>query len=154
TIFILAPSRRQSATRASNRFRSIGGLARQEGALQAHGFGCENLVGEGAPASKGESMSRIVYVNGEYVPEEQGNVSIFDSGFRLADGVYEGTAVAHGRLIDYAPHMERRPRALAETSMAWPCSRAELRRMHEELISRNRLDQGWVYMQVTRGAAD
>ena len=99
-------------------------------------------------------MSRIVYVNGKYVPEEQGNVSIFDRGFLFADGVYEVTAIVHGRLIDYDPHMERLARSLAEISMAWPCSKAELRRMHEELISRNRLDQGWVYMQVTRGAAD
>ena len=99
-------------------------------------------------------MSRIVYVNGKYVPEEQGNVSIFDRGFLFADGVYEVTAIVHGRLIDYDPHMERLARSLAEISMAWPCSKADVRRMHEELISRNRLDQGWVYMQVTRGAAD
>jgi D-alanine transaminase len=99
-------------------------------------------------------MSRIVYVNGEYVPEEQGKISIFDRGFLFADGVYEVTAVIHGRLIDYDPHVERLDRSLNEIRMAWPCSKAELREMHEELVRRNRLDQGWVYMQVTRGAAD
>jgi D-alanine transaminase len=99
-------------------------------------------------------MSRIVFVNGEYVPEEQGKVSIFDRGFLFADGVYEVTAVIHGQLIDYEPHMERLERSLGEIRMAWPCSKAELRQMHEELIKRNKLDQGWIYMQVTRGSAD
>ena len=74
-------------------------------------------------------MSRIVYVNGKYVPEEQGNVSIFDRGFLFADGVYEVTAIVHGKLIDYDPHMERLARSLAEISMAWPCSKADVRRM-------------------------
>jgi D-alanine transaminase len=99
-------------------------------------------------------MSRIVYVNGEFLPEEQGKISIFDRAFLFADGVYEVTAVIHGKLIDYEPHMERLDRSLNEIRMAWPCSRAELRQMHEDLIKRNRLDQGWIYMQVTRGAAD
>jgi D-alanine transaminase len=99
-------------------------------------------------------MSRIVYVNGEYVPEDEGKISIFDRGFLFADGVYEVTAVIRGKLIDYDPHMERLDRSLREIRMAWPCSKAELRAMHEELVRRNRLDQGWIYMQVTRGAAD
>ena len=99
-------------------------------------------------------MSRIVYVNGDYVPEEQGKVSIFDRGFLFGDGVYEVTAVIGGKLVDYDPHMERLDRSLKEIRMAWPCTKAELRAMHEELIRRNRLDQGLIYMQVTRGAAD
>ena len=99
-------------------------------------------------------MSRIVYVNGDYVPEEQGKVSIFDRGFLFADGVYEVTAVIGGKLVDYDPHMERLERSLTEIQMAWPCSKAELRAMHDELIKRNKLDQGLIYMQVTRGAAD
>jgi D-alanine transaminase len=99
-------------------------------------------------------MSRIVYVNGDYVLEEQGKVSIFDRGFLFADGVYEVTAVIGGKLVDYDPHMERLDRSLKEIRMAWPCTKAELRAMHEELIRRNRLDQGLIYMQVTRGAAD
>jgi D-alanine transaminase len=99
-------------------------------------------------------MSRTVYVNGQFLPEEQGQISIFDRGFLFADGVYEVTAVIHGRLIDYEPHIERLERSLSEIRMAWPCSKTELRAVHEELIRRNALDQGWVYMQVTRGAAD
>ncbi len=99
-------------------------------------------------------MSRIVYVNGSYVPESEGKVSIFDRGFLFADGIYEVTAVINGKLVDYEPHAERLERSLNEISMAWPCSKAELRQMHEELIKRNKLDEGIIYIQVTRGSAD
>ena len=99
-------------------------------------------------------MSRIVYVNGEYVPEEQGKVSIFDRGFLFGDGVYEVTAVIGGKLVDYDPHMDRLDRSLREIRMAWPCTKPALRAMHEELVRRNSLDQGLIYIQVTRGAAD
>jgi D-alanine transaminase len=64
------------------------------------------------------------------------------------------TPVIGGKLVDYEPHIERLDRSLKEIAMAWPCSKAELRRMHEELITRNKLDEGIIYMQVTRGAAD
>lgn len=99
-------------------------------------------------------MSRIVYVNGDYVPEEQGKVSIFDRGFLFADGIYEVTAVLGGKLVDYGPHMERLERSLREIRMDWPCSKDELKAMHVELVKRNNLAEGIVYMQVTRGAAD
>ena len=99
-------------------------------------------------------MSRIVYVNGQYVPEDQGKVSIFDRGFLFADGVYEVTAIVNGRLVDYEPHMERLDRSLAEIRMDWPCTRPELRAVHDELMKRNTLANGWVYMQITRGSAD
>ncbi|HKQ95978.1 MAG TPA: D-amino-acid transaminase [Aestuariivirgaceae bacterium] len=98
--------------------------------------------------------ARIVYVNGDYLPEAEGKVSIFDRGFLFADGVYEVTAVVGGKLIDYAPHMERLERSLREIAMAWPCTKSELRTVHEELIRRNAVKQGWVYMQITRGVAD
>ena len=99
-------------------------------------------------------MGRIVYVNGEYLPEEDGKISIFDRGFLFADGVYGVTAVVNSRLIDYAPHLERLARSLCELKMEWPCTESELRAMHEELIARNGITEGWVYMQITRGAAD
>lgn len=99
-------------------------------------------------------MVRTVYVNGEYLPETEGKISIFDRGFLFADGVYEVSAVVNGRLVDYAAHMERLGRSLKELRMGWPCSREDLDRMHEELIRRNGLKEGIVYMQVTRGAAD
>ncbi|CAN5472467.1 D-amino-acid transaminase [soil metagenome] len=99
-------------------------------------------------------MSRTVYVNGAYVPEEDAKISVFDRGFLFADGVYEVTAVLGGKLLDYAPHMERLDRSLGEIRMAWPCSRDELHAVHETLVERNALKEGLVYMQVTRGTAD
>jgi D-alanine transaminase len=99
-------------------------------------------------------MLRTVYVNGEYLPETEGKISIFDRGFLFADGVYEVSAVVNGKLVDYEAHMERLGRSLKELRMGWPCTRAELDQMHRELISRNTLSEGIIYMQVTRGAAD
>jgi D-alanine transaminase len=101
-----------------------------------------------------EPMTRIVYVNGEFVPEHEGKVSIFDRGFLFADGVYEVTPVVNRKLVDYDAHAERLDRSLGEIQMAWPCSKAELRTMHEALIAKNDLAEGFIYMQVTRGAAD
>jgi D-alanine transaminase len=100
------------------------------------------------------AVSRIVYVNGAYLLEDEAKISIFDRGFLFADGVYEVTAVISGHFVDYDPHIERLERSLAELRMAWPCGKDELRAMHKELVRRNKLDQGWVYMQITRGAAD
>ena len=66
-------------------------------------------------------MVRTVYVNGEYLPETEGKISIFDRGFLFADGVYEVSAVVNGRLVDYPAHMERLGRSLKELRMDWPC---------------------------------
>ncbi len=99
-------------------------------------------------------MSRIVYVNGSFVPEEDAKVSIFDRGFLFADGVYEVTPVVNFKLVDYDAHVERLTRSLNELKMAWPCTVPELRTMHEELVVRNNLVEGIIYMQVTRGVAD
>ena len=99
-------------------------------------------------------MSRIAYVNGQYLPESEAKVSIFDRGFLFADGVYEVTPVVNGKLVDYDAHAERLERSLKELRMAWPCTKDELRAMHVELIRRNKLAEGIIYMQVTRGVAD
>ena len=99
-------------------------------------------------------MVRTVFVSGEYLPETEGKVSIFDRGFLFADGVYEVTAVVNGKLVDYGPHMERLERSLKELHMDWPCTRDELDDMHRQMVSRNNLKEGIIYMQVTRGAAD
>ncbi len=99
-------------------------------------------------------MTRIVHLNGEYVPEHEAKVSVFDRGYLFADGVYEVTAVIDGRLIDYQPHMDRLDRSLRELGMAWPCTKDALREVHEELVKRNGLREGRVYMQVTRGVAE
>ncbi|QPC43197.1 D-amino-acid transaminase [Kaustia mangrovi] len=99
-------------------------------------------------------MSRIVHVNGSFVPEEEARVSPFDRGYLFADGVYEVTAVIDGKLVDYAPHMERLDRSLGELQMDWPCTKDELREVHEELVRQNGIEEGVVYMQVTRGVAE
>lgn len=104
------------------------------------------------PESK--TMSRIAYVNGSYVPESDARISIFDRGFLFADGVYEVTPIVNGKLVDYDAHMERLERSLGELRMAWPCSKDEMKTMHLELIKRNTLHEGIIYMQVTRGVAD
>jgi D-alanine transaminase len=99
-------------------------------------------------------MSRIAYVNGQYLPEDQAKVSIFDRGFLFADGVYEVTPVVNGKLVDHDAHNERLDRSLRELQMAWPCTKEELTTVHTELIAKNNLKEGIIYMQVTRGVAD
>lgn len=99
-------------------------------------------------------MSRIVYVNGEFLPEEEAKISVFDRGFLFADGVYEVSSVIGGKLIDNAAHIARLERSLKELKMDWPCSQEELLEIQHEIIARNALDEGIVYWQITRGAAD
>ena len=96
-------------------------------------------------------MSRIVYVNGAYLPEEEATVSIFDRGFLMADGVYEVTSVLGGKLIDFEGHAARLTRSLGELDMAQPISHEELLAVHRELVARNGIENGLVYLQVTRG---
>jgi D-alanine transaminase len=99
-------------------------------------------------------MSRTVYVNGSYVPEEHAKISIFDRGFLFADGVYEVTSVLEGKLIDFEGHAVRLERSLTELDMDMPMTREELFDIHRELVARNEIVEGLVYLQVTRGAAD
>ncbi len=99
-------------------------------------------------------MSRIVYVNGEFVPEEEAKVSVFDRGFLFADGVYEVTPVLQGKLLDNAGHMARLARSLGELRMESPVPVAEIPALMKEIVARNDLDEGMVYLQITRGAAD
>jgi D-alanine transaminase len=99
-------------------------------------------------------MSRTVFVNGDYVPEAEARVSVFDRGFLFADGVYEVVSVLGGKLIDFDGHMARLRRSLDALGMEMPMAEAELLAMHRALLARNDLDEGMVYMQVTRGAAD
>lgn len=96
-------------------------------------------------------MSRIVYVNGDYLPEADAKVSIFDRGFLMADGVYEVTAVLGGKLLDFAGHSARLARSLRELEMAAPVSETELLAIHRELVARNAVVDGLVYLQITRG---
>lgn len=99
-------------------------------------------------------MSRIVYVNGSYLPEEEATVSIFDRGFIFGDGIYEVSAVIAGKLVDCEAHLARLERSCGEIRLSLPWSKAELVAIHEELIRRNALDEGSIYLQVSRGACD
>jgi D-alanine transaminase len=97
---------------------------------------------------------RSVYLNGEFVPEDQAKISIFDRGFMFADGIYEVTAVLQGKLVDFDLHLARLARSLGELSLELPLDKAQLLAIHRELIARNALHEGLVYMQVSRGVED
>ena len=97
-------------------------------------------------------MSRTVYLNGAYVPEEDAKISIFDRGFLMADGVYEVTSVIDGKLIDFDGHTARLDRSLRELDMENPISRDDLLEAHRELVRLNAINEGLVYLQITRGA--
>ncbi len=98
-------------------------------------------------------MSRIVYVNGEYLPEGEARVSIFDRAFLMADGVYEVTSVLDGKLVDFDGHIRRLERSLNELDMPHPPEMGGFLGIHRELVRANDIDEGLIYMQVTRGAA-
>ena len=99
-------------------------------------------------------MSRTVYVNGMFVPEEQAKISVFDRGFIFGDGVYEVVPVINGKLGDKQYFLERLDRSLDELSIAWPCTKQEYMEVMEQLVESNHLTEGIVYSQVTRGIAD
>jgi len=97
-------------------------------------------------------MPRIAYVNGRYLPAGRARVSVEDRGFQLADGVYEVCEVRGGCLVDERRHMARLERSLAELRIARPMSPAALSTVLHETVRRNRVDNGIVYVQITRGA--
>ena len=95
---------------------------------------------------------RTVYVNGEYLPENEAKISIFDRGFLMADGVYEVTSVLDGKLIDFDGHAKRLERSLNELQMPHPAVLPDLLEIHRELVRLNGINEGMVYLQITRGA--
>ncbi|CAM2976635.1 D-alanine transaminase [Paracoccus aminovorans] len=96
-------------------------------------------------------MTRTVYLNGEYLPETEARVSIFDRGFVMADGVYEVTSVLQGKLLDFAGHLARLGRSLGELQMGNPLSAEEWLTIHRKLVELNGIHEGMIYLQVTRG---
>ena len=98
-------------------------------------------------------MSRIAYVGGQYLPQRSAGVHIEDRGYQFADGVYEVLAVVGGRLVDEAPHLARLARSLGELRIAAPMPEAALKIVMREIVRRNRVADGIVYLQITRGAA-
>lgn len=97
-------------------------------------------------------MTRTVYVNGEYLPETEAKVSVFDRGFLFADGVYEVTSVLGGKLLDFEGHAVRLRRSLDELDMPHPAAMDDLLEIHRELVRANDVTDGLVYLQITRGS--
>ncbi len=97
---------------------------------------------------------RTVYVNGEYLPENEAKISIFDRGFLMADGVYEVTSVLDGKLIDFDGHAKRLERSLNELDMPRPDVLPDLLEVYRELVRLNGIEEGMIYLQITRGAPD
>ena len=97
-------------------------------------------------------MNRTVYVNGEYLPETEAKVSIFDRGFLMADAVYEVTSVLGSKLIDFDGHIVRLQRSLDELEINNPHTREEWLNIHRELVRTNDLVDGGIYLQISRGA--
>lgn len=98
-------------------------------------------------------MPRIAYVNGRYVPHATASVHIEDRGYQFADGVYEVCEVARGNLMDRTRHLDRLDRSLRELQIGWPIARRAVEMVMGEVVRRNRVENGLVYVQVTRGVA-
>lgn len=96
-------------------------------------------------------MTRTVYVNGDYLPEDKAMVSVFDRGFLMADGVYEVVSVLDGKLLDFDGHLVRLKRSLMELSMDNPLSDDDYLAAFRALVDRNGITDGMIYLQVTRG---
>ena len=99
-------------------------------------------------------MTRIAYVNGEMIPLDQAKISIQDRGFLFGDGIYEVTAVVGGRLVDYDNHTARLIRSLNAIELPCPVTSGRLLQLHRDIISANKLDEGLIYLQITRGSAE
>ncbi len=98
-------------------------------------------------------MSRIAYVNGRYVPHREAAVHVEDRGYQFADAVYEVVHVHDGRFVDEGPHLDRLERSLREIRIPMPMPRAALARVLREVVRRNRITEGIVYFQISRGVA-
>jgi D-alanine transaminase len=98
-------------------------------------------------------MPRIAYVNGRYLSHAEARVHVEDRGYQFSDGVYEVCEIYDGRIVDEARHLDRLDRSLTEMAMAWPIGREALRIVLREVVRRNRVRDGLVYLQVTRGVA-
>lgn len=98
-------------------------------------------------------MSRIAYVNGRYVPHQEAVVHVEDRGYQFADAVYEVCEIWHGKIVDETRHLERLERSLGELSIPAPMGRGALGVILREVVRRNRIHDGIVYLQVSRGVA-
>ena len=99
-------------------------------------------------------MTRIVYLNGDYLPDHEAKISIFDRAVNFGDAVYDVAGVLDGRLIDFEHHMQRYFSSLAKLEIKSPLSQDQILQAFRRLVELNNLDEGLVYMQVTRGVAE
>lgn len=99
-------------------------------------------------------MSRTVYLNGDFCDPSEAKVSIFDRGLNFADGIYEVVAVMDSKLIDFSGHLNRLFRSLGELSIKPPLGEGEILSILRQLVARNDLTEGVVYLQITRGVAE
>jgi D-alanine transaminase len=99
-------------------------------------------------------VTRIVYLNGDWLPEADAKVSIFDRGFLFADAIYEVTGVVDGNLLEYVGHATRLQRSTTELGIQCPLTPDELLEVHREIVRRNELKEGLIYLQISRGTAD
>jgi len=99
-------------------------------------------------------MTRTVWLNGEFVAEEDAKISIFDRGVLFADSIYEGFGVLNGQIVDYAPHMVRLHRSLGEIGMSIDISDDALFEASMELLRQNDAEDGFLYLQITRGVQE
>lgn len=99
-------------------------------------------------------MDRTVYLDGAWVAEGDAKVSVFDRGFLFADAIYEVTAIIQGKLVDYPGHLARLKRSLDALGIAMPVAEAELLELHKEIARRNSIEDGLIYLQVSRGVQD
>lgn len=97
---------------------------------------------------------RTVYLNGEWLPEDEAKVSIFDRGFLFADAIYEVTAIVDGKLFDCGSHFARLRRSLDTLGITMPMSESALLDAHKELARRNQVNEGVIYLQISRGVQD
>ncbi|QCJ00214.1 D-amino-acid transaminase [Agrobacterium larrymoorei] len=98
--------------------------------------------------------ARTVYINGEFLPEAEARISVFDRGFLFGDGIYEVTSVIDGKLIDSDLHMARLERSVGEIGIRLPVTTQQIVEAERRLIAENDLTEGMIYLQVTRGAED
>ncbi|WP_119255192.1 D-amino-acid transaminase [Shinella zoogloeoides] len=99
-------------------------------------------------------MGRIVYIHGQFVPEEEARIGLFDRGFLFGDAIYEVTAVIDGRMIDNDLHLARLERSVGELAIPLPLPLEEIAAVQTELMARNGLRDGTIYLHVSRGEAD
>jgi D-alanine transaminase len=99
-------------------------------------------------------MPSIAYVNGSFVPSNEAKISVYDRGFLFADGIYEVSAVLDGKMVDNGLHMARLERSVGEIGLALPFPAKRISELMQELVEKNDLKEGLVYLQVTRGAED